>query len=94
MALVISDVPITAKLYERVGMEAGTHLFGTLMVVVEPEAETGDVFFHHTLLGDTLDEDELMFALVAVAETAAELDDEFQEEFGGQRFIDQASETG
>ena len=89
MALVVSDVPVTDKLYEAVGREAGTHLFGTLMLVEDEDGATGDLFFHHTLLGDTLDEDELMFSLVAVAETADELDDEIQAEFGGHRVVDQ-----
>lgn len=92
MALVLSDVPVTEALYERIGREAGTHLFGKMMMVEEPGGEKGDLFFHHTLLGDFLEEAELMFALVAVLETADELDDMFQADFGGQRVRDQESQ--
>lgn len=88
MAMVLQDVPLSEALYEGIGREAGTHLFGALMLVEDPDGLHGDLFFHHTLLGDTLDEAELMFALTAVVETADHLDNEFQERFGGLRVKD------
>lgn len=40
------------------------------------------------ILGDNLDSDELMTAISCAATTANELDEEFQANFGGKRFID------
>lgn len=44
------------------------------------------VLFRQSILGDTLDPDELKTTIGAVASTADDVDDEIQNRFGGDRF--------
>lgn len=54
------------------------------------DAETQRVWFIHNLLGDFLDEDELVTAVQMVAQQADEHDDVIRDVFGGRRFIESA----
>ena len=53
----------------------------------------GDVIFQHTIIGDTCDKPELKAAILAVASTADQKDDEIVARFGGHRAIDVANGT-
>ena len=77
------QVPASPELFHFV---ATTHsfVFGNLLAVEFEDGVT--VIFAQTILGDTLDPDELFTAVVAVAMTADEIDDVIQERFGGNRF--------
>lgn len=51
------------------------------------------VWLRHTLLGTTLDLPELQTAVLAVATTAAGLDHEIQDRFGGRRFQEEPNDV-
>lgn len=86
-APILFDVPVTDELYKYVAQNSNKRFFGALGLV---EGDDGLAILHmdQTILGDTLDEPELMFAVVLVAQTADKLDDELQSRFGGQRLVD------
>jgi Putative bacterial sensory transduction regulator len=76
------DLEPTPGLYQFVALHADDWVFGHLaMGESEGLAHIG---FRHTLLGDFLDEQELRTAVVAVAHTANEIDNEIKEMFGGR----------
>ncbi|MEM6792763.1 MAG: YbjN domain-containing protein [Acidobacteriota bacterium] len=54
----------------------------------------GDVFISHTLLGRTLQRQNLLNALSSVAETSDEYDDKISQRWGGQRALDRIRGTG
>lgn len=86
-ALVLRDVPLTPALYEYVATKGGDYIFGHLELRKGDDGK-GYLVFSHTLLGDYLDQDELMYAVFGVSGTADDLDDELQTQFGGSRFAD------
>ncbi len=53
--------------------------------------EDGDIFFEHTVLGDTLDAEELKSSVRAVMSTADRYDDEIAARWGGRRAADALS---
>jgi len=78
-----NDVPPKPELFRYIATH-NAYRFGSLLAV-----ERGDkvnVVFKHTLLGDTLDPDELMIAAALVAGTADKVDTEIKEKFGGRIF--------
>lgn len=86
-APVAFEVPGSPALYEHVARNSDSWLFGHL--AIEPDDDVPGTFsalFVHRLLGGFIDEDELAGAVVAVAMTADEIDDEFVAKFGGRRF--------
>ena len=86
-APVLIDVPLTDELYKYVALHSNTRHFGALGLV-EGDDGKGLVHLTQTLYGDTVDEPELMFAVLLVTRTADELDDELRERFGGSRMMD------
>lgn len=52
------------------------------------DADNRAVWLRHTLLGTTLDGPELQTAVAAIASTAAHLDDQIAQQFGGRTFDD------
>lgn len=71
------------ELFRHVATE-GAYLFGN---VTASEGEDGvTLVMHHSLLGNYLDEEELMGAVVRVLGTANEIDDELAAKFGGRVF--------
>jgi hypothetical protein len=61
-------------------------LFGRTYLNPNEDGKAGWVYFQHNLLGDDLDEPELMDALDAVALTSNKLDNELKTKFGGELF--------
>tara|TARA_X000001036_G_C20500203_1_gene733542 strand:- start:304 stop:738 length:435 start_codon:yes stop_codon:yes gene_type:complete len=87
-SLIIHSVPLTSELAMEVAQQG--YVFGTLRLLVDPESEANSmVVFEYALLGDYLDEDELVRAVVAIGATADDIDDEWQKKHGGKRTIDQ-----
>ncbi|MFH1331040.1 MAG: hypothetical protein ABIJ48_10370 [Actinomycetota bacterium] len=86
---ILFEVPLTPALYEEVARRTGKFRFGS--ICLREEKGKGNLFFEGALIGDTLDEDELMFPLVAIVTTADRLDDEFRPRFGGRRLEDRAA---
>jgi hypothetical protein len=82
-AITNMQVPPSPDLFRYIATN-NQYTFGALRAV-----ETDDgvmVSFRHTILGDTLDPEELMTAFATVAVTADDVDDEIQQRFGGARF--------
>lgn len=52
------------------------------------EPGTGDILFTHAIVGEGVDTDELMWTVMAVANTADDADDKIVQRFGGQRAVD------
>jgi len=78
-----NDIPATPELFHYVAT-SNAYTFGSMMAT-----EKGDmvnIAFKHSLLGDTLDPDELILAAVLVAGTADTIDTEVQQRFGGRVF--------
>lgn len=80
------DVPITAELTHWIAVEGQRFLFGRTYLNPNEDGKAGWVYFQHNLLGDDLDEPELMEALDAVALTSNKLDNELKTKFGGELF--------
>jgi hypothetical protein len=87
LSIPLFEVPGSSELFERIATDARSMRFGTLSLF-KREDGAYNVNFHHTLVGDTLDPDELKHAVSAVAYTADHIDDELQKEFGGKRWAD------
>lgn len=86
---VLLDCPASPELYEHVATHNSYH-FGHLAIVPGEDGKVL-VLFTHTLLGDYLDPEELKVAVVGVAGTAKDLDDELKAKFGGRRFHEDAA---
>ena len=56
-------------------------------------SENGTVTLRHSLFGSTMDRDELVSAIMAVARTADEWDDRIIKSFGGQTALDRLQNT-
>ena len=86
-APVLMDVKLTPDLFQALAQRTDKYWVGSL-VLEEAQPGVGHIFFKHILLGDTLDEEELLWSLSAVARTADDLDDEWRPRFGGSRLED------
>ncbi len=79
-------VPESAELYHYIATCARFY-FGALTASPTP-ANTANIAFSYSLLGEFLDPDELRSAVSAVAVSADTIDDEIKEKFGGMRFYE------
>lgn len=80
------EVPITADLCRWVAVQGQEFLFGSVSLTPLPDGKSGWLHFRHSLLGDDIDESELMNAVFVTASTANDLDNDLQEKFGGKLF--------
>jgi alpha-glucuronidase len=88
-AVVAFNVPESREMLEHVATQSDAYLFGHL--AIRPSRNKEQVYmalFVHSLLGDYLDEEELMNAVVAVVGTANRIDNDFVARFGGETFHD------
>ena len=86
-APVAFGVPETPEMLAYVARHTDSWLFGHLGMAADAEApETHRVFFVHRLLGNYMEEEELVATVVAVLYTADRIDDDFVAQFGGRRF--------
>lgn len=85
-APLLSNVEETSEVFEHVALHGDDFIFGHLSAV---RTDVGlDILFTHALLGDCLDEDELVKAVGGMLVIADNMDDELAEVFGGDRFHD------
>jgi hypothetical protein len=82
------NVPVSPALYEWVARNTDAYIFGHLAMYVDDETQMASITFTHTLLGDYLDPEELRNTVGAIASTSNDLDDEIQDRFGGERWVD------
>lgn len=84
------DIPVllgvkeTPEVFEFVALHADEYVFGHLNAVRTDDGLM--ICLSHSLLGEYLDEEELVRAVGAMLGTAEQLDDELQTQFGGKRF--------
>lgn len=83
-APVLIDVPLTPALFEYVATQ-NTYRFGKLSILKSDGSASGVLQVSHSLLGNTLDEEELVGPVAMLATLANNLDDELQPQFGGRR---------
>lgn len=86
---ILRDVPATPELFEWVARNGGSRWFGHVEVFGPQEADTVDLLFSHTLLGDFIDQPELETAMWGILSVADAWDDELQQRFGGKRATDE-----
>lgn len=85
-AIALAEVPVTPDLYEFIATGSDSFIFGHLSLAVDDASNTGMVFLSHRLLGDYLDEDELMYVVGGLVSSADDIDDDLKDRFGGRRF--------
>lgn len=78
------DVPLSGELASFLLTSNHRLAFGAFSY----DADNAAVWLQHSLLGGTLDGPELRGAVLAIAQTAARVDDVIRERFGGRRFVD------
>ena len=92
---ILRNVEPSADLYKSISEINSSLPFGAL--VIEDTAgkggksggkNTGVLFLKHSLLAQTLDKEEIEVGVGTMAVIADNLDDELQNEFGGQKAID------
>lgn len=82
------EVPISPELFEWAATEGRQKWFGGVAVQKNADGKTAFVSYDHTLLGTTVDPDELSSAVNMVGWTADDLDDVVTTKFGGKRYTD------
>ena len=88
-APIVIGAPTSPALFEWVARETGQYLFGHIECSFnDDEPNVATLVFSHTLLGDFLDAEELRRAVIAVVNTADDLDEDVVARFGGKRFED------
>jgi hypothetical protein len=87
-APVIVDVKPSNDLYKWVATEGQDFVYGHCKVLDFSDKGNVQVLYEITIAGDTIDPGELKQALLAVAMTSDDLDDELKGKFGGKRYED------
>jgi hypothetical protein len=80
---VLREVGLTADVYKWVATDGQENYFGHAHVVTA-DGQAGMIVWEHELLGDYLDEDELMIAVYGVVGVANDIDDDLKSKFGGK----------
>jgi len=88
-AFVVIDVNVTNELMKYLNEINGRITFGKFFVIEDKKL----VICQHSLLGSTLDKDELAIGIAAVAYTSDQFDEKIIERFGGKRCIDAENEA-
>lgn len=92
------DATVTARSYVIIGAEVTPELMRFLLTENNQMRfgafgldKDGDIFFEHSIVGSTVDKEELKASILAVGYTADKYDDQIMGRWGGQRAIDRAS---
>jgi hypothetical protein len=80
----VFKIPPSPDVYKYVALHSDDYIFGHLSAFDTDEGVRIDLT--HTLLGDYLDEEELHWAVGAMANAADDLDDKLVAQFGGHVF--------
>jgi hypothetical protein len=86
-APIIWDVKRTPALYEWVATEGQGFVIGNAACTEDSDPSLTNVFLKHNLIGDNLDEPEIVHTVGLVLSTANQLDDELVVKFGGRKSI-------
>jgi hypothetical protein len=82
-AIVVTGAEINADLTEYLLRKNSNMRFGAFTL-----DDDNDIIFEHSIVGSTCDKNELRTSILAVIQTADELDDEIVSRWGGQRGLD------
>lgn len=86
-APVVIEAPDSPELTRWVATHGQSYFFGSASLQIRDDGKV-DVILDHTLLGDFLDREELHAVIVALANTANDLDEELKGKFGGRRLAE------
>jgi hypothetical protein len=86
-AYVVVDVPVTEQLM-RYLLTYNLRLVLGAFGLAGGEGDQGTVLLTHTILGDSMDREELYGSVSAIARVADDLDDQIVTAFGGQTALD------
>ena len=81
----VVKVPLTPALYEWCATEGQNFKLGGTFIG-QDSSDTGSIYFSYAIVGDDLDESELMTAVFALLYCCDDLDNKLQQQFGGQVF--------
>ncbi|MFN7470871.1 MAG: T3SS (YopN, CesT) and YbjN peptide-binding chaperone 1 [Roseiflexaceae bacterium] len=87
-APILWNVKRTPVLYEWVATSGQAYMFGRVACNISSQASETNLEFEYNLLGDNLDESELITTVTLLLGTANDLDDELQKKFGGKKTSD------
>ena len=83
----INKVSLTPELLRWVALEGHKFRIGTVCAYEDKDTPgTGSLFFEHNIIGDDIDESEVMGSVYPVAITGDQLDTELHSRFGGEMF--------
>jgi hypothetical protein len=83
-APVIMEAPLTQELKDYIALEAGNLVFGAISLQAKDQMAT--IIYSHAILGDYMDEAELINSCKVVGSMSENLDDDLKKRFGGRRF--------
>jgi len=86
-AYVVVDVEVTEQLM-RYLLTYNLQLIMGAFGLTRAEGNKGTVLLTHTILGDTMDREEIYASVSAIAKVADDLDDQIVTAFGGQTALD------
>jgi hypothetical protein len=84
-AVVAAEVPATPDLFQFIATTTDSYMLGHIGCRVG-DGGRALITFNYRILGNVLDEEELLHAAIAVASTADKIDDEIVARFGGRTF--------
>jgi hypothetical protein len=79
----LKDVPVTPSLFEYAATEGQLFRLGGVVVGVQDGGKLANVWFKYAIVGDDLDESELMTSAYVLLVTCDNLDNQLQQRFGG-----------
>lgn len=83
----IKNVRLTNDLFRWVATEGQNFWIGRSHVIPDKDSpDTGSVWFEYAIVGDDLDESELMQGVLSVLLTSNDLDNMLRDKFGGELF--------
>lgn len=84
LSCVADGATSSPELFEYIARANSDYIFGRLQAADGDEEGLIDVWFEHNLLADYLDQEELKWAVGAVAASADDVDTEMVKRFGGR----------
>lgn len=84
----IKDAPLTSELTKWVAIEGQRFSFGGCNLNPNEDGTTAWIYFRYSIVGNDLDQNELLSAVYRTVFTSNNLDDELKAKFGGELFTE------